>query len=41
MGICEWAELRAHQLDEFFQLISQYKMVYKNLIIWLGEREEV
>ncbi|VDD85090.1 unnamed protein product [Enterobius vermicularis] len=40
MGICEWAELRAHQLDEFFQLISQYKMVYKNLIIWLGEREE-
>lgn len=41
MAICEWAELRARQLDGLSALIRQYNSAYEQLSEWLDHREEV
>uniref|UniRef100_A0A915ACG1 Dystrophin n=1 Tax=Parascaris univalens TaxID=6257 RepID=A0A915ACG1_PARUN len=40
MAICEWAELRARQLDGLSALIRQYNSAYEQLSEWLDHREE-
>uniref|UniRef100_A0A1I7ZWA7 Calponin-homology (CH) domain-containing protein n=1 Tax=Steinernema glaseri TaxID=37863 RepID=A0A1I7ZWA7_9BILA len=40
MSICEWAEMRAKQLDGLVELLKEYEDTHEHLNHWLNEREE-
>uniref|UniRef100_A0A0R3RM70 NR LBD domain-containing protein n=1 Tax=Elaeophora elaphi TaxID=1147741 RepID=A0A0R3RM70_9BILA len=41
MSVCEWAEMRARQLNGLSELISQYTSAYRKILEWLDGWEEV
>ncbi|KAK6106219.1 Spectrin repeat family protein [Brugia pahangi] len=41
MSVCEWAEMRAQQLNGLSELIAQYNSDYGKILEWLNTWEEV
>ncbi|VDO20139.1 unnamed protein product [Brugia timori] len=40
MSVCEWAEMRAQQLNGLSELIAQYNSAYGKILEWLNNWEE-
>ncbi|VDO55134.1 unnamed protein product [Onchocerca flexuosa] len=41
MSVCEWAEMRARQLDGLSELIARYTSAYRKILEWLDNWEAV
>lgn len=41
MSVCEWAEMRARQLNGLLELIPEYTSSYRKILKWLDDWEEV
>ncbi|EJW79260.1 hypothetical protein WUBG_09831 [Wuchereria bancrofti] len=40
MSVCEWAQMRAQQLNGLSELIAQYTSDYRKILEWLNNWEE-